>query len=517
MSGVQTSQGSIIPTFCPWGLGLGDGCNGITINGVSYTPKADGLFLVNSEFPLGTIRFYEYATLLSGGVGSGQSWSGPHPWLWNSAGVDFPIGPSAAQALVDPSVTSIPNCTYHATGSTFAGHPELDCVNTGGDLTIANVEFGASATWGTTQCVILVVAQNQKSGSTVTLSGDDFQNGPGCLSGQAQASIANGVLTVTSVYYGTIALTNKVNIDANGTALVGTVNVTSGNTTGTSCNGSPCTGSGGTGTYGLSGAVTSSAQHMQFGSPIPQVFLIEGGSAGQSDYNLTVVNSQFDGHARPTDTVCGGVPCSDGGLSDGRKAGWRTVVYTSFLYMPSRPMSATGSSHDTVAGLNNGSDIAASYFEGFGLNSFGFHGEIIEDGAYFSNASPAGSTVPENMYDHIVVLSPSYNMDNTAIVYLSAGLVATPNTTWVQTDILNGVFISNITQPGNHTSSSTAIQVNRNIFTTINFTNNFLDGTGLPANSCIAQVTSPTITTTNFSGNKSLTSGTAISTYGTNC
>ena len=498
------------------GSQAGDGCTGLTINGVPYTPNADGIFAAPDEFPGGVTSFYQYATSLSG-VGSGQTWTSPQPWNWKAACVAYRCGYSKSATLVDPSIASIPNCTYHAGGVTFAGHPELDCVNTGGNLTIANVEFGASAKWGTTQCVILVVAQNQQKGSTVTLNGDDFQNGPGCISTQIQGSVANGVLTVSTVYYGSLALTNNVNIDANGTALVGTINVNAGNTTGTSCNGSPCTGNGGTGTYGLSGAVTSSAQKMQVGPPIPQVFLVEGGSANQSDYNLTVVNSLFDGHARPTDTVCGGVPCDGGGLSDGRKAGWRTIVYTPFLYMPGRAISATGSSTDTVGGLNNGSDIAASYFEGLGLNSFGFHGEIIEDGAYFPNGAPVGNTVPENMYDHIVVLAPAFKVDNTAMVYLSTGLVATPDTTWVQTDVLNGIFISNITQPGSGTSSAVGVEVNRNIFTTINFTSNFMDGTGLPANSCFATVTSPTIGTTNFSGNLSLKTGAAISAYGTTC
>jgi hypothetical protein len=474
-----------------------DGSQGLTVNNVFYPPPKNGSFNAASEFPSGTGDFYQYVTSTStGNIGSGQTWTSHHPvpWLW--AGYDFSLGPDSTITLKNPLTNPPAGCTPYPSGHNFGTNPELYC-NGGNNLVVTGYEFGINAAVGTTSCVILEFGPTQTG--SATSKGNHFGNGPGCLGTAIQASISGTTLTVTQVYYGAIVIGQKIagqgfnDIIASG---IGTT-ITS-QIDGTH--------------YGLTApsSQTTASEHVLVGNSSHQLDFDDGGSAGQGQYNAISEYDLFDGHARSTDTVCGGIPCDGGGINFNHHAGFRTVIYDAFLYMPARPMGAAKTAETTTAGLTNGAFYGSNYFEGVALNAYGVHGEMMEDILYPS------ATLPNNQYSYNTYVTPNQFAPMDTPLYFSSGgsrTVALGNqVTFANSVSDHNTIINNSQQPGGAYISAYGTSVSWNNFGTVTFDTNYMDVTGILY--CYALVTSPTVGSTTFTGNKSLNTGNVMTGYG---
>jgi hypothetical protein len=99
-----------VSTSCPYGGLYSDGCSSAN---------------QNSNFKVSTtygVSFYQHAAT------SGQTWASAHPWLWNSAGVDYPVGYDTTLTLKDPATGVPTGCTWYASGTNigYTG-PQIYC------------------------------------------------------------------------------------------------------------------------------------------------------------------------------------------------------------------------------------------------------------------------------------------------------------------------------------------------------------------------------------------------------
>jgi len=151
---------------CPRGTMMPDGCT---------TAPANGSFIVAPSFAA-------YARQ------SHQSWVNNHPWAWNAAGVDYPVGYSRNVVLQDPATATLPpGCAYLPTGG-FAGGPKVYCdrlANRTGVVspTIQNMDFSLHG------CTVLEFTSNVSG--TITVANNNFKNGPNC-------AVNNGYLIKTN-------------------------------------------------------------------------------------------------------------------------------------------------------------------------------------------------------------------------------------------------------------------------------------------------------------------------------
>ncbi len=164
------THGSFVPASgCTTYLGLGSGdfCNGVVVDGVTLAPPVNGAFQRGSADPN---TFYTYATQT---VGDGQTWTSSHPWNFNGAGVDYAVGYSLNTTLKDPSTATLPQgCTYFPTLSPGGG-PEISCSGTtGATLTISGFNFSSP-------CVYVVI-QNSVTASTVVVTNNKWINDTKC-------------------------------------------------------------------------------------------------------------------------------------------------------------------------------------------------------------------------------------------------------------------------------------------------------------------------------------------------
>jgi hypothetical protein len=446
--------------------------------------------------------------------------------------------------------------------------PELYCSGITGIAELAHFVLGRNAAAGFPNgpgnmgCIAVVVGGNVLG--TVAVHDNDFENGPGsnltganapalalptgstyggCVStvvygyltlastNNYPCSSCTGVLTVTGVFYGgvyhhtnsplvTVQLNYQGNdgqagnIDAD--AAIDAANGTQ--SCGTTAAPAACTGNGGVGTYHVSAINNTASFTSSTSVSAPQNFQIGiqnsglsitaagagSGPAYSSQQNVEVYNNVFNGHGKPTETVCGGGPCDGFGFGDFHAAGWRTVAYNAFLNMPARPMGGGDLGSQTPDGYYgvtaNGATYWGNYIEGISENPYGVHGELIEDGGYQCTSTvtavcPTSTTqvsLPSVEYGFNVVMTPNYPQSTTAGFYLSTG--ADNNYIWSYSNIHHNVMIYNQTEPSPCTPpasppAATPTCVNASVgmelghlnnYQNIVFNSNFMD-VGVPA------------------------------------
>ncbi len=140
---------------CPRGVSVADGC---------VAAPASGSFQILTSFS-------------SQAAQSGQTWVNSHPWPWNAAGVDYPVGYSMSVPLGDPATAVLPaGCAYQATGG-IGGAPRVFCDRLPSHIgvinpTIQGLDFSLHG------CVVLEFSQNVIG--TVTVQNNNFKSGPNC-------------------------------------------------------------------------------------------------------------------------------------------------------------------------------------------------------------------------------------------------------------------------------------------------------------------------------------------------
>lgn len=163
---------------CPYRGWRGDGC-----------PGAGGSFFIAPYFH--ATSFYVFAAQ------SGQNWAGgPHPWTWNSPGVDYGIGPPAGLRLRDPAMARLPDgCVYLAAGSLAHG-ALVRCGRGAVNPVLSGLDFSLHG------CTVFE-ADSYVAG-VVTLANSRFRNGPNCsirfgylikiISGEAGLTLDNDLI-----------------------------------------------------------------------------------------------------------------------------------------------------------------------------------------------------------------------------------------------------------------------------------------------------------------------------------
>ena len=140
---------------CPRGQQVADGCAAAPVS---------GSFLIVGSFGAHARQ-------------SGQAWVNDHPWPWNAAGIDYPVGYSKSVTLQDPATAVLPvGCVYQTTGSPGGGPrvycdrmPNLSGVNS---PTIQNIDFSLHG------CTVLEFSIRVTG--TITVANNNFKNGPSC-------------------------------------------------------------------------------------------------------------------------------------------------------------------------------------------------------------------------------------------------------------------------------------------------------------------------------------------------
>ena len=140
---------------CPRGAWQSDGC---------VSAPANGSYIRSTPFG-------PYARQ------SGQKWVNDHPWPWNAAGIDYPVGYSRNVTLQDPATAVLPvGCAYQTTGSPGGG-PRIYCdrmPDHSGVIspTIQNIDFSLHG------CTVLEFSTRVTG--TITVANNNFKNGPSC-------------------------------------------------------------------------------------------------------------------------------------------------------------------------------------------------------------------------------------------------------------------------------------------------------------------------------------------------
>jgi hypothetical protein len=135
-------------------------------------------------------NFYSYATSAAA-AGSGQKWAkGAHPWNWNAAGVDYPVGYQTGRPLQDvftaPSAGNgswgvLPAACSFVRAGTQVGVPyaQIYCGRSStGDLYIEGLNFQSSYLGG--DCVVLHFSNAITGGNTIHIHNNNFHNGRNC-------------------------------------------------------------------------------------------------------------------------------------------------------------------------------------------------------------------------------------------------------------------------------------------------------------------------------------------------
>ena len=137
--------------FSAWS---GDGC-----------AASKGSFFIARYF--GAASFYEWATQTQ------QSWAnGPHPWAWNSPGIDYGIGPDRDARLADPATASLPKGCAYLPGGAQTGGPAIRCAVGARDVVLSGLDLSLHG------CTPVVLEST--SDGILTIENSNLRNGPNC-------------------------------------------------------------------------------------------------------------------------------------------------------------------------------------------------------------------------------------------------------------------------------------------------------------------------------------------------
>lgn len=475
---------------CAKGLDWNDGCLEAPVDGVVKYPN------FFSDSTKGYVR---------PGVArqSGQAAYAKTP-PYNVAGVDFPVGYSAAAfAGKDPTVTPPKGCEYYATGSALGG-PLVECNHARG-LDIEGYDFGLH------NCVPLDI----KNGNTgpIVIKNNRFVNGSNCTRTEAVATgytgdafpgyirgatLCAGVPTQGSVepgfdVLGPVAKDTKIIAPGTGACAGGfkaylinnsqgvgsalfpvklaqattTLTVT-GMESGRIALGQTIqarsdtisiraakvtaagSGQGATGTYTISSASFTASQTFNLGRTQNYLVTTENGLTSPVTFTQNYVDG--DGIDRPIALSAAAALYTAAPV---------TVKYNAFFRIQARPVSG-----NTAQAL----DVEDNYWEGFVYDRSGGHGEIVID-AY---STPTAQ--PSVIYRNNTVLETA----NAAPKASAASIFATSGQEG--TEIVRAVIQYNTTvvnsNHGVYTVSAAGVETAYATYRHVDIDSNYMDGTG---------------------------------------